>query len=85
MASVLNVHLTLADIDRSHSVGWPRADRQRPIIVKFKTYRARQSLYIKRLNLRDKDCWGNVFINEDYMPGETNCFISLHSMLKQNC
>lgn len=65
MARDLNVNLTLADIDRSHRVGKPRVGHQRPIIVKFATYRARQSLYMKRLDLRDKDSWSNVFVNED--------------------
>ena len=65
MAKYLNVNLTLADIDRSNRVGKPRVGRQWPIMVKFATYRVRQSLYTKRLDLRDKDSWSNVFIDED--------------------
>ena len=65
MARDLNANLSLADLDRSHRVGKPKVGHERPIIVKFATYRARQSLYLKRLDLLAKDGWKNVFINED--------------------
>ena len=61
----LGVLLSPADIDRSHRVGVPRSGRNRAILVKFATYRARHSLYSKRMDLRKTDEWKNTFINED--------------------
>ena len=65
MATDLNVNLPLTDIDRCNRVGKPRVGRQCPIMLKFATYIVRQSLYMKRLDLRDKDSWSNVFIDEN--------------------
>ena len=65
MAYDLDVQLNLADIDRTHRVGRIREGHKRAILVKFSTYRARRSLYSKRLELRDKVQWQGTYINED--------------------
>lgn len=65
MAHDLDVQLNLADIDRTHRVGRIREGRKRAILVKFSTYRARRSLYSKRMELRDKAQWQGTYVNED--------------------
>ena len=65
LASDLGVFLSPADIDRSHRVGAPRPGRKRAILVKFATYRARHSVYAKRMDLRNTEDWKNTYINED--------------------
>ena len=66
MASDIGCDLQLSEIDRSHRVGKPDAARtkQREILVKFTSYRARQKLYKKRTELKDKG-YNGVFLNED--------------------
>lgn len=62
----LDTPVSLAEIDRSHRVGKrdPSGRRPRAIIVKFATYRARQTVYKKRTTLRH--CGHErVFLNED--------------------
>lgn len=66
MASDIGVDLHLSEIDRSHRVGKPDAERTRPreIIVKFTSYRARQKLFKMRTELKNKG-YNGVFLNED--------------------
>ena len=59
----LDPPLTLTDIDRTHRSGTPQADRVRPILVKFATYRQRQRCMHQRSALRRK--LPNVYFNED--------------------
>lgn len=71
IAEALDVQLVPSDIDRSHRVGKldqataSAKPRHRDIIVKFATHNARQRLYMKRKDLRDKDELPQLFINED--------------------
>lgn len=43
--------ISLADIDRLHRVGKPTHGKNRPVLVKFATYRARQAVYSYRMAL----------------------------------
>lgn len=66
IASTIGSEIQIADIDRSHRVGSPRQQRDRPrdVIVKFATYRSRQKFYRHRTALKDSGFRG-VFVNED--------------------
>ena len=61
IATTLNVTIEPRDISRSHRVGKPSSDPKQPrtLLVKFSTYRARESLFEKR-----KEAKG-FFITED--------------------
>lgn len=63
----LDVALDCKDIDRSHRVG--RSNNQarniRPILVKFTTYRARESVITKRSHLKRNIETKTIYINED--------------------
>lgn len=64
IARKLDVPMAVEDFDRSHRVG-PATIKNRDVIVKFATYRARQRLYSKRKVLRDLPDMDKVFLNED--------------------
>lgn len=66
MAADIGSDIELSDIDRSHRVGRPGANRTKPrdVIVKFTSYRARQKLYKKRTALKDSG-YAGTFLNED--------------------
>ena len=70
----LNIGIDREDIDRSHRVGHPSANKPRPVIAKFISYRTKASrmsmfqiaLKLKRDNLVT-DTWttdGNVFVKD---------------------
>lgn len=66
MASDIGSDIQINDIDRSHRIGKPNAQRIRPreVIVKFATFRARQKLFKMKKALKDNGYTG-VFLNED--------------------
>ena len=61
--------LTPSKIDHSHRAGRHIADwrkpRHREIIVKFAACNARQSVYLKPMDLRENEDMKGIFINED--------------------
>ncbi|MEW8548099.1 MAG: hypothetical protein AB2693_31740 [Candidatus Thiodiazotropha sp.] len=66
IATTIGSEIQITDIDRSHRVGSPRQQRDRPrdVIVKFATYRSRQNFFKRRTALKDSGYRG-VFVNED--------------------
>ena len=64
MARLMNLDLSLQEIDRSHRVGKPNAAKPCDIIVKLSTFRSREKLYRARRQLKDTGHAG-VYINED--------------------
>lgn len=59
----LKVDLQPSDIDRSHRVGKKVDGKQRPILVKFTSYRSRNMIYRARTSL--KGSGKSLYINED--------------------
>ena len=53
------IEVTKADIDRAHRVGRPNSKYPRQMIVKFKSWDTRASVYKKRKNLKDQ----KIFVN----------------------
>ena len=62
LASTVGSEIQISDIDRSHRVGNPRQQRDRPrdVIVKFSTYRSRQNFFKHRTALKDTGYRGVV-------------------------
>lgn len=63
VAETVGVNISPSEIDRSHRLGKP-GNRQRDILVKFTSYRARERLMKNRRNLKTSELRG-VFVNED--------------------
>lgn len=55
LTKAIGVKLTLADIDRSHRVGAKDESKQRPILVKFTSYRQKYAVMKARNQLKAKD------------------------------
>lgn len=83
IASDIGCDLRLSEIDRSHRVGKPDASRvkQREILVKFTSYRARQKMYKMRTDLKDKGYYG-VFLNEDLTRKRSNVLFEARKVFK---
>ena len=73
----------LSQIDRSHRLGDPNKARAKPrdIIVKFATYRSRQSFYKRRTLLKQRDHQG-VFVNEDLTKFRSGLLFNARSLTK---
>ena len=86
MASDIGCDLQLSEIDRSHRVGKPDAARtkQREILVKFTSYRARQKLYKRRTELKDKG-YNGVFLNEDLTKLRSKVLFEARKVVKADC
>ena len=83
IASTIGSEIQIADIDRSHRVGSPRQQRDRPrdVIVKFATYRARQNFFKRRTTLKDSGYRG-VFVNEDLTRQRSSLLYEARKLLK---
>ena len=68
LSQELDASICPSDIDRSHRVG-NVVDRGRAsssdILVKLGTYNARQRLFLKQRELREKDTTKHIFLNKD--------------------
>ena len=64
LANVVNVHITNNDIDICHRMSTRRTDIHKPIIVRFKSYKAKSELYKARKHLRSVSL-NNYFRNTD--------------------
>ena len=63
---MLDKNIEPYEIDRSHRIGKPNRNNERPIIVKFVSYNTKRQIFRarKRLNFAGQDAKG-VYINED--------------------
>ena len=86
MAADIGCDLQLNEIDRSHRVGKPHANRSkyREIIVKFTSYRARQKLYKMRTALKDNG-YAGMFLNEDLTKYRSNVLFEARKVVKADC
>lgn len=85
LASTVGSEIQISDIDRSHRVGNPRQQRDRPrdIIVKFSTYRSRQKFYKHRTALKDTGYRG-VFVNEDLTRQRSTLLYEARKLFKSS-
>ena len=83
LASDIDSDVELSQIDRSHRLGDPSKARAKPrdIIVKFATYRSRQSFYKRRTLLKQRDHQG-VFVNEDLTKFRSGLLFNARSLTK---
>jgi exosome complex exonuclease DIS3/RRP44 len=81
IAQALNVEVSLEDIDRSHRIGVVNPNKPRDIIVKFKSYRARNVLYKARVDLKSKG-YPRVFINESLTQIRSSLFYKARQLVK---
>ena len=71
----LNIGIDREDIDRSHRVGRPSANKPRPVIAKFISYRTKASIYKARNKLKFAGNGAHrVFINEDLTKTRMSMF-----------
>ena len=86
MAADIGCDLQLNEIDRSHRVGKPDANRSkhREIIVKFTSYRARQKRYKMRTALKDNG-YAGVFLNEDLTKHRSRVLFEARKVVKADC
>lgn len=81
----MGTSVSLPEIDRTHRVGKPDPSGKKPraIIVKFATYRARQTVYKKRTTLRQ--CGhGGVFLNEDLTRARADLLYQARQLVRSN-
>lgn len=71
VARAIGSEVDINEIDRSHRVGKPKVGKNRDIIIKFATYRARQKLYSHRTALKDSG-YAGIFLNEDLTKPRMN-------------
>ena len=64
LANVVNVHITNNDIDICHRMSTRRTDVHKPIIVRFKSHKAKSELHKARKHLRSVSL-NNYFRNTD--------------------
>lgn len=85
LASTVGSEIQISDIDRSHRVGNPRQQRDRPrdIIVKFSTYRMRQNFFKHRTALKDSGYRG-VFVNEDLTRQRSTLLYEARKLFKSS-
>ena len=83
MASDIGSDLLLHEIDCSHRVGKPNLGRTKPkgILIKFTAYKARQKLYKKRTELKDKG-YSGVFLNEDLTKLRSKVLLEARKVVK---
>ncbi|XP_052285650.1 uncharacterized protein LOC127881623 [Dreissena polymorpha] len=77
----VNADIKLSDIDRSHRVGKPGPSKSRPIIVKFATYRSRQTLYKTRAALKSTGFSG-AYLNEDLTRKRSQIMYTARQLVK---
>ena len=70
VAKELNVKLESKDIQRAHRLGKkkPSAEKPRPIIVRFTSYKKRNEIIHAKRNLKKSEAYKNSFISEDLTP-----------------
>lgn len=85
IASTIGSEIQISDIDRSHRVGSPRHQRDRPrdVIVKFATYRCRQKFFKRRTALKDTGYRG-VFVNEDLTRQRSSLLYEARKLFKSS-
>ena len=85
IASTIGSEIQISDIDRSHRVGSPRHQRDRPrdVIVKFATYRPRQKFFKRRTALKDTGYRG-VFVNEDLTRQRSSLLYEARKLFKSS-
>ena len=85
IASTIGSEIQISDIDRSHRVGSPRHQRDRPrdVIVKFATYRSRQKFFKRRTALKDTGYRG-VFVNEDLTRQRSSLLYEARKLFKSS-
>lgn len=81
IAKAVGSDIVIGDIDRSHRVGKPNPQKPRDIIVKFATYRARQTVYKSRGLLKDNG-YKNTFINEDLTRKRSSMLFKARQLVK---
>lgn len=83
LAAAIDADIELPQIDRSHRLGDPTKARAKPrdIIVKFATYRNRQSFYKQRTLLKTRGHQG-VFLNEDLTKHRSGLLYNARSLTK---
>ena len=93
--NTLGVTMCTDQIDRMHRVGKKIADRPRPILVKFATYRARDKVMRSRRALKDisqsrtedggtqGQVQSRIFINEDLTKLRSNLLYHARQLKKQ--
>lgn len=81
VARSMGVPLEITDIDRSHRVGSDK-NRKRDILVKFVSYRTRQSLLTERKKLRNTEGMKDVFINEDLTTNRSKLLFDARRLVK---
>lgn len=60
----LNINLSTDSIVRAHRLGRASSDRNRPMIVKFCSYKTKSDILAKRANLKNS----NISLSEDFCP-----------------
>ena len=76
MVKVIDVDVTLDDIDRTHRLGKTTPANSAPprdVIVKFNLYRARQKVHRQRTKLWDVG-YRNITINEELTKQRSSLF-----------
>ncbi|WAR08450.1 DIAP2-like protein [Mya arenaria] len=89
VAKEVGCAISLADIDRSHRLGKPKAgalqssaNRPRDVVVKFVSYRARSIFMRSKSKLKDTNFKG-VFINEHLTPLRSDIFYLAMQLVKK--
>ena len=90
LAKVVNVHITDNDIDICHRMSSRRPDAPKPIIVRFRSYRAKSELYKARKHLKSvslKNFFNNtdaVYINENLTNYRCDLFAKARKFKKDH-
>ena len=90
LAKLVNVHITNNDIDICHRMSARRTDAHKPIIVRFKSYRAKSELYKARKHLKSvslKNYFNNtgaVYINENLTNYRRDLFANVRKFKKDH-
>ncbi|ELU08188.1 hypothetical protein CAPTEDRAFT_202886 [Capitella teleta] len=77
----VNPPISIMDIDRVHRVGRRNPDRPRSVIVKFSTYRARQSVMKMKKNIKTR--LPSTFLNEDLTKERSTFLYKARQMKRQ--
>ena len=86
IAKAIGVDLDIRDVDRSHRLGRPGTvaeprTKHRDIIVKFSTYRVRNTFYKARTLTKDRGYKG-VFVNEDLTKNRSKLLFEARRRVK---
>lgn len=77
----LKVTLNLEQIERSHRLGKPRGNNSRPIIVRFCSYRTRQSVFSNKKQLKGK----KIVITESLSRKRRELFRATKDVFEKAC